>query len=148
MSAALGGAQMSRIEELIAKREQVAGWYGARLEEVEGVSAPFVAQTTTRASWFVYVVRLAPELDRGRIMRLLQDQGIPSRPYFSPIHLQPFYRQRFGYAPGDFPITEQVAASTLALPFFGNMSQDQVAVVCDILGQVIVQARREGRRAV
>ena len=148
MSAALGAAQMSRIEELLAKREQVARWYAAHLDEIEEVSAPFAAPTTTRASWFVYVVRLAPELDRDRIMALLQAQGVPSRPYFSPIHLQPFYRQRFGYTPGDFPITEQVAASTLALPFFGNMSQDQVAVVCDILRQAVIQAYREARHAV
>ena len=147
MSAALGAAQMSRIEELLAKREQVAHWYAVCLEQMEGVTAPFVAPTTTRSSWFVYVVRFAPELDRNRIMALLQAQGIPSRPYFNPIHLQPFYRQRFGYAPGDFPITEQVAASTLALPFFSNMSQDQVAAVCEILRQVIVQARREARHA-
>jgi len=141
MSAALGAAQMSRIEELLAKREKVAGWYKARLKEIAGVTAPFVAPTTTRSSWFVYVVRFAPGVDRNRVMSLLEERGIPSRPYFTPIHLLPFYRQRFGYTPGDFPVTERVSASTLALPFFGNMPEKQVSAVCDILQEVIVQAR-------
>ncbi len=142
MSAALGAAQMGRIEELLTKRERVAGWYTARLNEIEGVTSPFVAPTTTCSSWFVYVVRFAPEVDRNRVMSLLEAQGIPSRPYFMPIHLQPFYRQRFGYASGDFPVTERVSASTLALPFFSNMSERQVSVVCDILQEVIVQAHQ------
>ena len=141
MSAALGAAQVSRIEELLAKRERVAGWYRGQLKEIERVTAPFVAPTTTRASWFVYVVRFAPELDRQRIMALLEAGGIPSRPYFSPIHLQRFYRERFGYAPGDFPVAERVAAGTLALPFFGNMTQDQVSNVCDTLKRVVAQVR-------
>jgi dTDP-4-amino-4,6-dideoxygalactose transaminase len=122
---------------LLAKRECVASWYAERLQAIKGVTTPFVAPTTTRASWFVYVVRFAPEIDRNRVMSMLEYKGIPGRPYFSPIHLQPFYRQRFGYAPGDFPITERVAASTLALPFFSTMCEEQVSVVCDALREVI-----------
>ena len=144
MSAALGVAQLSRIEELLAKRERVAGWYNVQLQEIDGVTAPFIAPSTTRVSWFVYVVRFAPDLDRNRIVSLLEEEGIPSRPYFNPIHLQPYYRLRFGYAPGDFPVTEQVAASTLALPFFSNMTEQQVTRVCDVLRQAIVQARKMG----
>jgi perosamine synthetase len=142
MSAALGAAQMSRIEELLAKREKVAGWYKARLKEIAGVTAPFVAPTTTRSSWFVYVVRFAPGIDRNRVMSRLEERGIPSRPYFMPIHLQPFYRQRFGFAPGNFTITEQVATSTLALPFFSNMTEEQVETVCNTLRAVMTQARQ------
>ncbi len=141
MSAALGAAQMGRIEELLMKREQVADWYTTRLETIPCVTAPYIAPTTSRASWFVYVVRFAPDIDRNRVMSLLEAQGIPSRPYFNPIHLQPFYRKRFGYARGDFTITERVADSTLALPFFGNMAEGQVAIVCDTLRAVVAQAR-------
>lgn len=130
LSAALGGVQISRIEELLAKRERVAQWYNERLASIPEVRVPYVAPTTTRSSWFVYVIRLAPELDRNAVMAALEQQGIPSRPYFTPIHLQPFYRERFGFQPGDFPITEAVAQSTLALPFFGTMSADQVDEVC------------------
>ncbi|MEM2002427.1 MAG: DegT/DnrJ/EryC1/StrS family aminotransferase, partial [Candidatus Methanomethylicaceae archaeon] len=97
MSAALGLAQLGRIEELLSKRERVAQWYNERLRDVEGVQIPYIAPTTTRMSWFVYVIRLAPEINRDRVMAELEKRGIPSRPYFPCIHLQPFYRERFGY---------------------------------------------------
>ena len=88
-------------------------------------------------SWFVTVVRLAPELDRTIMMERLAVRGIPARPYFSPLHLQPFYREMFGFCEGDFPVTERVARSTLALPFFGQMTEGQVARVCRALVEVI-----------
>ncbi len=126
MSAALGLAQLRRIEELLSKRERVARLYNERLAEVAGVTIPHAAATTTRSSWFIYVIRLAPEIDRNRVMAGLERMGVPSRPYFVPIHLQPFYRDRFGYREGDFPVTESVARATLALPFSGVMTEDQV----------------------
>ena len=88
-------------------------------------------------SWFVYVVRLAADIDRDRVMSELLEVGVPTRPYFVPIHLQPFYRERFGYRRGDFPVTEQVADSTLALPFFGRMTAEQVNFVGEQLEAAI-----------
>jgi len=133
MSAALGVSQLSRIEELLARRERVAGWYNERLADVEGVQIPHVAPTTTRMSWFVYVVRFAPEIGRDRVMASLKEQGIPSRPYFTPIHLQPFYAQKFGYRRGDFPVTEDAGDTCLALPFSSVMTEEQVTQVCRAL---------------
>jgi len=135
--AALGLAQLNRIEELLAKRERVAQWYNERLKDVDGVQIPYIAPTTTRMSWFVYVIRLAPEIDRNAVMAALEERGIPTRPYFTPIHLQPFYRERFGYREGDFPVTEAVARSVLALPFFGTMTEEQVEYVCEHLVAVL-----------
>jgi len=137
LSAALGLAQLNRIEELLARRARVARWYNERLETIPGVKIPHIAPTTSHMSWFIYVIRLASEIDRDRVMMMLKERGIPSRPYFSPIHLQTFYRQRFGYRAGDFPITEKIAGSTLALPFFNNMSEDQIDRVCLTLQEVI-----------
>jgi dTDP-4-amino-4,6-dideoxygalactose transaminase len=137
MSAALGKAQMSRLEELLVKREQVASWYAERLAELQGVEAPQLEPTTTRASWFVYVVRFAPELNRDQIARDLGQCGIPARPYFLPIHLQPYMVERFGYRAGDFPITEQLGQRGLALPFSGVMTEAQVEEVCDTLQHII-----------
>ena len=133
MSAALGLAQVGRLDELLARREQVAGWYDERLEGLEWVEGPQIVPTTTRMSWFVYVVRLRPPADRDGVMRLLAEAGIPSRPYFTPIHLQPFYRETFGYRRGDFPVTERLGDVSLALPFSGVMTEDQVDRVCDEL---------------
>jgi perosamine synthetase len=137
MSAALGSSQLRRVEELLARRERVAGWYNERVVDIKGVQAPYIAPTTTRMSWFVYVVRIAPGVGRDRVMARLKEQGIPSRPYFTPIHLQPFYVQKFGYRRGDFPITEEAGDTCLALPFSGVMTEEQVDYVCDALKAVV-----------
>ncbi|MFH1123097.1 MAG: DegT/DnrJ/EryC1/StrS family aminotransferase [Pseudomonadota bacterium] len=133
MSAALGLAQLGRMEELLVRRERVARWYNERLKDVEGVQTPHISSTTTRMSWFVYVIRLASQVNREKVMTALERHGIPSRVYFAPIHLQPFYRERFGYLEGDFPVTEAAARSVLALPFFGTMTEEQVDYVCEHL---------------
>jgi dTDP-4-amino-4,6-dideoxygalactose transaminase len=140
LSAALGLVQLQRIEELLAKREQVARWYDERLTDVELVERPYIASTTTRMSWFVYVVRIKPPASRDEVMRHLAEAGIPSRPYFTPIHLQPFYREKFGYQRGDFPITEYLGDVSLALPFSGVMTEGQVDCVCHQLQAIMSKA--------
>ena len=138
MSAALGAVQMTRLEELLRKRQQVAGWYAERLAEIPAVQAPRLVSTTTRMSWFVYVVHFAPQIDRELVARNLASHGIPARPYFTPIHLQPYIAARFGYQTGDYPVTEDLGRRGLALPFSGVMSEAQVDQVCQILSQVIL----------
>jgi len=133
MSAALGAAQMLRLEELLHKREQVAAWYGERLPEIPGVEAPTVEKFTTRMSWFVYVVRFDKAIDRDALAKRLSSYGIPARPYFLPIHLQPYMVERFGYRSGDFPITEDLGRRGLALPFSGVMTEEQVEFVCQAI---------------
>ncbi len=140
LSAALGLVQMGRIEELLAKRERVAGWYNERLADLEWIERPPIVSTTTRMSWFVYVIRVRPPISRDEVMRRLAEVGIPSRPYFTPIHLQPFYRQRFGYQRGDFPVTEYLGDVCLALPFSSVMQEEQVDQVCDRLRAAVMAA--------
>jgi perosamine synthetase len=137
LSAALGVSQLARLEELLRKRERAAQMYNERLCKLDGVTIPYIAATTTRMSWFVYVVRLAPEIDRNKVMSRLHEQGIACRPYFTPIHLQPFYVERFGYKPGDFPVTEAVTQSTLALPFSSLLDEETIDLVCSRLQQAI-----------
>jgi dTDP-4-amino-4,6-dideoxygalactose transaminase len=132
MSAALGVAQLRRIEELRAGRARVVAAYRERLMGFEWLRLP-TAAAGAEVDWFVYVVRVDPAVDRDRLMDRLAERGIPARPYFSPIHLQPLYRERFGFAPGDFPVTERVAHSTLALPFSSLLTDGQVDQVCDAL---------------
>jgi dTDP-4-amino-4,6-dideoxygalactose transaminase len=133
MSAALGVVQLSRIEELLNNRARVAEWYSDRLAGVQQLETPKLAPTTTRMSWFVYVVRLARGIDRRLVMDALAQRDIPSRPYFTPIHLQPYYVSRFGYRPGDFPVTEDLGERSLALPFSSVMTEDQTDYVCEYL---------------
>ncbi len=140
ISAALGSVQMGRLDELLAKREQVATWYSERIDEIPGVEAPYVSTDTTRMSWFVYVVRFAPEIDRDAVAKALGERGIPARPYFIPIHLQPYMVERFGYREGDFPVTEDLGRRGLAIPFSSVMSEAQVETVCQALGEVLTSA--------
>lgn len=138
MSAALGLAQLGRLDELLARRQQVARWYTDRLGRCAGLRPPTIAGTTTRMSWFVYVVQLDPRFDRDRVIVELARRGVPSRPYFPPLHLQLLYRRRFGYRPGDFPAAERAGSCCLALPFFGAMREEQVDAVCGALEEVLV----------
>ena len=133
MSAALGTIQMTRLEELLRNRERVAGWYTERLLEVPGVEPPIIESFTTRMSWFVYVIRFDPKLDRDLVAQRLGARGIPVRPYFLPIHLQPYMVERFGFRPGDFPCTEDLGKRGLALPFSGVMQEEDVEAVCSAL---------------
>ena len=133
LSAALGVAQLSRFDDLLEARDRVARSYSERLSRLPWLKTPAVAPNTTRLSWFAYVVRIAEGINRELLMENLAAHGVPSRPYFSPIHLQPFYQERFGYTRGDFPITERLGDTSLALPFSARMTNAQIQHVCDAL---------------
>jgi len=130
MSAALGVAQLRRLDELLDKRRRVANWYSERLSDITSIGPLRMDGHTTRMSWFVYVVRIRPPADRDRVIAALEQESIPSRPYFPPIHLQPYIARRFGYDAGAFPIAEALGRESLALPFSGVMTEDQVDRVC------------------
>jgi perosamine synthetase len=131
MSAALGLSQVSRLDAILDGRERVARAYTERLAEVPGIRVPALDPATTRMSWFVYVIQLEAGLDRVAVMERLAERGVPSRPYFVPIHLQPVYRERYGFSEGDFPVTEAVADTTLAIPFSTIMPEDQIDYVAN-----------------
>lgn len=137
LSCALGFVQLGRIDDMIAKRARVASWYAERLRGIDRVQAPAVTTATTRMSWFVYVVRLESAAERTRTMEALAELRIPSRPYFTPIHLQPFYVEKFGYRRGDFPVAEALGDTSLALPFSSVMTEAQVDQVCQALNRVL-----------
>jgi dTDP-4-amino-4,6-dideoxygalactose transaminase len=140
MSAAMGFTQMRRLDELLKKREQVAAWYEAGLRDVPGVELPIIEPYTTRVSWFVYVIRFDAKLDRDAIAQRLGEKSVPARPYFIPIHLQPYMVERFGWREGDFPVTEDLGRRGLAIPFSGVMTEEQVDYVCQTLREVVSTA--------
>jgi len=137
MSAALGYMQMNRLEELLRKREQVAAWYESRLSEVVEVEIPSIESNTTRMSWFVYVIRFDKRIDRDDIAKRLEARRVPVRPYFLPIHLQPYMVEKFGYQEGDFPVTEDLGKRGLAVPFSGVMTEEQVEYVCSVIREEV-----------
>lgn len=141
MSAALGWAQMQRIEEIIEKRQRVADMYYKRLSSISGVWLPKVAPEVTKISWFVYVIRVGVDEPnhqrqmeiRDHVMKVLTENGVGCRPYFTPIHLQPFYRQMFGFKEGDFPVTEFAGRTSIAIPFHNNLTREEVEYVAQVL---------------
>ena len=137
MSAALGVAQLSRIEEALRRREEVASIYREHLRSVRGATILQQQKATTRLSWFVMAIRLDQAIDRAEVINQLQNRGVPSRTYFSPIHLQPYFKAQFNYKAGDFPIAERVAKSTLALPFHSNMSRADIEYVVGCLHDAV-----------
>lgn len=137
MSAALGRVQMSRLDEMLTKRERVAQWYNQRLKDLPGVEIPHIAPTTTRMSWFVYVIRFDPKLNRDQIAAALEARGIPARPYFIPIHWQPYIIERFGYHREQFQAANNLGTRGLALPFSSVMTEEQVETVCQTLRAVL-----------
>ncbi len=135
LSAALGVAQVERIADLRAGRARVVAAYERALGGCDWVRLPR-AGAREEVDWFVYVVRLDESIDRDALIPRLTERGVPARPYFQPLHLQPFLMERFGFRPGDFPVTERVAASTLALPFSSRLTDEEVEYVAAALTEV------------
>jgi perosamine synthetase len=140
INCALGLAQLSRIDEIIqARAKAYQGYRECLADELQSREPRIQLQACDAAvdpSWFVFVVRLADrysQADRDRVLLALRDRGIGCSNYFAPIHLQPFYVERFGFGAGDFPVCEAVAARTIALPFHHELTDSDVNRVCDTL---------------
>jgi perosamine synthetase len=139
VSAAIGVAQMRRLDEIVEKRQKVAQMYMDRLGGHSHLILPTI-DPNSEMSWFVYVVRLEPSYtgeERDRIIRGLRANDIGASDYFPCIHLQPFYQEQFGFRPGMFPIAESVSQRTIALPFFNDMTARQVDAVASTLELLI-----------
>ncbi len=139
MTAALGGAQMRRLDEILEKRRQVAMTYNEMLADVEEIRLPNMAEPE-HAGWFVYVIQLADsftEEQRNAIMIQMRSEGLGCNTYFVPIHLQPFVQKALGTKKGDFPETEHVAERTICLPFFTNLKAEQISDVKSALLKAI-----------
>jgi len=139
INCALGIAQLERIDEILTKREKVANLYNERLKEIEAIITPQYEENK-KISWFVYVIRLIDNYsqnDRDLILNKLKEQEIECGNYFSPIHLQPFYRKWFGYKKGNFPVTERISERTIALPFYNNLKREEIDYVCENLKKII-----------
>ena len=136
LAAALGVAQVEKLDSMLARRDAVAALYAQGLAGVEGVRPPIAARGRERRSWFVYVVRLDDEVDRDATIDRLAERGIASKAYLPCIPLFPHLHE-LGYREGQFPVAEAASAHSLALPFFPSMSEGQVDRVCRELATAI-----------
>jgi perosamine synthetase len=137
VAAAIGAAQAERLPALLDGRARAAALYNEALAGVEGLQLPCPDEGAVRRSWFVYVVQLPGSVDRDAAIVELAEQGIESKPYLPAIHLMSFYRERFGWREGQFPVCEDVSRRSLALPFFSGISESQVQRVAEALTQLL-----------
>lgn len=145
INCALGISQLQRLDEIIEKRSQLANLYYEKLKDIEEVVTPYIAPTTTKMSWFVYVVLLNKKFNRVQrdaVIEKLAALGVESREYFSVIHLQPFYRKKFGFKKGDFPIAESISERTIALPFYTMMNEEEVDYVVESLKKALLEVKK------
>jgi perosamine synthetase len=144
INCALGIVQLSRIDEIKAKRRQVAQWYREMLADEGRLIVP-VEPKGCDLSWFVFVVRLAEGFTRehrDRVIEQMRSRDIEVGNYFPPVHLMPFIAEQFGYGRGDLPITESASERTIALPFHNHLTKDEVATVCQTLRHVLDKEMR------
>jgi perosamine synthetase len=133
IACAVGLGQMARLEGMLEVRARLAASYREALAGIEGLELPCEDRNGERRGWFVFVVQLPRGVDRDETVRRLAAQGIQSKPYLPAIHLTSFYRERFGHREGEFPVCEDVAARSLALPFFPGLNQGEVERVARAL---------------
>jgi perosamine synthetase len=135
IACAIGLVQLERLDGMLAARARVAGWYREALAGTElGLPCPD-ADGDVRG-WFVFVVQVPHGVERDTAIAGLRERGVQSKPYLPAIHLMSFYRERFGHREGEFPVCEDIAARSIALPFFPEMTEGQVAQVAEALTAV------------
>jgi len=137
IASAIGLAQLDRLDDMLAGRARAAALYREALQEIEGLELPCEDTAGNRRGWFVFVVQLPRGVDRDATIRALRERGVQSKPYLPAIHLMTYYRETFGHREGEFPICEDVAARSVALPFFPELSETQVERVALALREVL-----------
>lgn len=140
LQAALGRVQLTRLPQSLRRRSKVARHYLEALGDIDPVRLPTPRRDGESVAWFTFPVRWrrdVPAPGRGTVISGLRARGIESARYFPPIHLEPPYRERFGYRPGDYPVTEAISDESLALPLFSAMARDQVERVAEMLREIL-----------
>jgi len=137
IASAIGLVQLERLGELLAGRAAAASAYREALAGIEGLELPCEDADGASRGWFVFVVQLPHGIDRDETVRALRARGVQSKPYLPAIHLMTYYRETFGHREGEFPVCEDVATRSLALPFFPGLREDQVQRVAAALRTVL-----------
>jgi perosamine synthetase len=137
VQAALGVAQLERLDEILTMRDRAAARYNELLAGIDGVELPHPNDDEHVRSWFVYVAKLDRGLDREFISANLGARGVEAGHYVPCVHLQPYLRERYGFREGMCPVAEDAASRTLALPFFTDITEDEQAYVASVLSETV-----------
>jgi perosamine synthetase len=133
IACAIGIVQLGRLEQMLAGRSRVASLYREAFAGIEGLRLPCPDRDGDVRGWFVFVVQLPDGIDRDETVRALNGVGVQSKPYLPSIHLMSYYRDRFDFRMGDFPISERISGSSIALPFHPELSSAEVERVAEAL---------------
>jgi perosamine synthetase len=125
LQAAVGIAQLEKLDRILELRSEAAARYAELLGEVDGVEPPLADDEDHERSWFVYVVELDRDIDRDAVLERLAADGIEAGHYVPCVHLQPYMRDRYGFTEGLCPVAEDAASRTLALPFFTSIEREE-----------------------
>ncbi|MEM2842017.1 MAG: DegT/DnrJ/EryC1/StrS family aminotransferase [Thermoproteota archaeon] len=138
ISAAIGLAQLRRLNEIVAKRNQIAKLYEKGLSQLSGIRPQKIPPNMV-TNFYKYIAFLKPEIDRDRFKQKLREQGVRcgGEVYWPPCHLQPIYQRLLGTKQGDFPISEEVTKRMICLPMFTQMTQEEVSYVLDKVRDVL-----------
>ena len=139
IASALGLSQLKKLDENLARRREIAGRYTAALRDLEGVTVPAVRMDVNPA-WHLYPIRVNPEklsAGRARIFRALRAENVGVNVHYIPVHLHPYYRDRFGYAAGAYPIAENAYGRLISLPMFHGMTDEDVDDVIRALRKIV-----------
>jgi perosamine synthetase len=130
LQAAVGIAQLEKLDEILSLRAAAAARYGELLADVDGLELPHPDDAEHKRSWFVYVVRVPRGVDHGAVLERLAEQGVEAGHYVPCVHLQPYMREAYGFGEGLCPVAEDAASRSVALPFFPAIeAEDQERVV-------------------
>lgn len=137
LHAALGVVQMERLDEMLDKREKVAQMYNEKLKDVKGINIPYIHPDVTKMSWFVYVVQVDKDIDREEVMEYLKENGVGCRPYFTPIHIQPYIKEMLGVEGEDYAISYDIGSRGIALPFYNDLKEEEIDYVVEKIEEAI-----------
>jgi perosamine synthetase len=144
VAAALGVEQLKKADHFWRVRERLAGLYNERLADVPEIATPVLSSDVQHA-WHLYVIQLELErlhLDRNQFINALKEKGIGTSVHFIPLHLHPFYRDSFGYSPGDFPVASAAYQRIVSLPIYPKMAQQDIDRVIDAVRTIVQEYRR------
>ena len=142
INAVIGSLQMDRLDSILDQRKNVAKMYNQKFSNVKEVQIPYIDPKVTRMSWFVYVVQIEKGISRNNVMKYLKENGVACRPYFTPIHIQPYMKEKFGFKENDYPITSDIGNRSIALPFFNKLTEKEIDYVVETLKKAILNEKQ------
>lgn len=137
INAALGVTQLKRLNTMIEKRLKVANLYNEAFKDVKGITVPYIDSNVSKMSYFVYVVQIDKDIDRDKVMDYLKKNGVGCRPYFTPIHVQPYMKEIFGYDEETYPIAADIGRRSIALPFYNDLTENGICYVVEKLKEAV-----------